>query len=157
MFEAKSEEVRRFFDLLGSIFLGILFGVVIAKDIFRYTFSDRVFVSIVFSLIPLIYYVTFHYLVWRFVNSKFLFGYFNFILISIPSLTLSILTAVLGEKLFRGMPISPTTNFSFSIFMFSVFSPHTLFVYSIGNLPMAFFWFIGVLTAWKFSKKRVLQ
>jgi hypothetical protein len=48
MFEAKSEEVRRFFDLLGSISQGILFGNFIAKDIFRYAFSDKIFVSIVF-------------------------------------------------------------------------------------------------------------
>jgi hypothetical protein len=102
-------------------------------------------------------YVTLHRLIWRFVNSKFLFGYFNFILISIPGLTFSILLIVLGGVLFRGAAIFPNTNFAFVGIMSKIFSLNSLVIYYTGTLPMAFFWFIGVLTAWKFSKKQFSQ
>ncbi len=143
MSEIKSGEVRRFFDLLGSIFCGAVVGLVIGGLISTpklvvsfvvFPISTAICVYI-FSVFPRFY--------WHFVGTKFLLGYFNFVLIAVSNVSLIIFASLLYYLM------SPLKGFGFT---FS--SLYRLKIIAI--LPMAFFWILGIITAWKFSKRETL-
>ncbi len=143
MSEMKSGEVRRFFDLLGSIFCGIVVGIGIGglistpKSVITFI-AFPVSIAIcgyIFSVFPRFY--------WHFVGTKFLYGYFNFVLIAVSNVSLIIFVALVFHLLI------PTNKVFLSFQEF-----FTLNYLSV--LPMAFFWILGIITAWKFSKRETL-
>lgn len=149
MFEAKSEDIRRFFDLPGSIFCGLVVGFCAWEDYFRSPFlTDKIHFLPLFFIAPLFFYLIFYRLVWQKVKTKAFSGNLNFLLISLPGVSLSLLFFSL--LIFKTPPN----------FIVNSLSMETIFKFSAANLiailPMAFFWFIGILTAWKFSKKNFL-
>jgi hypothetical protein len=143
MSEMKSGEVRRFFDLLGSIFCGVFVGLVFGGMIS----TPNLVVSIVAHLISVVACVyvfsVFPRFYWHFVGTKFLYGYFNFVLISVSNVSLIM----------------------FSSYIFYIVSSPKRVVFTLNDLnrletisilPMAFFWILGIITAWKFSKRETL-
>ena len=153
MFEANSADVRRYFDFLGSIISGLIFGYITCEIVFEVFFTRSVEINEL-TLLPFIFilpsfvYWFFYKLVCETSKIKILAGYFNFILISIPSV--SLLFLFYSIVLFKKLPeILDKEQFPKLLFMF-------VFINLIAILPMAFFWIIGILTASKFSKKNIL-
>src|SRR5690242_17348584 len=91
MVEAKSADVRRFFDLLSSILVSLIGSFAIWHDEFRFrsNFSQnqKYLFLLLFMTAGLSIYLIFHHLIWRFVSTRFLYGYANFLLISILSVS----------------------------------------------------------------------
>jgi hypothetical protein len=144
MSEMKSGEFRRFFDLLGSIFCGLIVGLaggelVVEKThicgfaIYPLAVATCVYI---FSVFPRFY--------WHFVGTKVLYGYFNFVLIAVSNVFLVIFALFIREQ------FNPWKN----IGAFDFKALFLLYYFSI--LPMAFFWILGIITAWKFSKRETL-
>jgi hypothetical protein len=142
MSEMKSEEVRRFFDLLGSIFCGFIFGIACVKMSVNLTSTDKLIVypislaigSYAFSVLPRLY--------WHLVSTKFLYGYFNFILISVSNVSLIAFLKFLFPNIIPIKEIDGTQDI--------------ILLYFLPTLAMAFFWILGIITAWKFSKRETL-
>jgi hypothetical protein len=147
MLEIRSEDIRRFFDLLGSIFCGLLIGFSLWDGTIQNSISNRWYYLPVFIGLVLITYLGIHRLVWNKVSSKFLYGYFNFILISILSFTLVSLFGIICSYLAGIFPA--IFRFHFRPIMSW---PTTVLIYLGATLPMAFFWLIGSITSWKFAK-----
>jgi hypothetical protein len=144
MSEMKSGEVRRFFDLLGSIFCGIVVGTGCGKLVVESTHINSFVVfpivlaicSYIFSVFPRFY--------WHFVGTKVLYGYFNFVLIAVSNVFLFVFVLFIREQ------FNPWKNIG-------AFDFKALFIlYYVSLLPMAFFWILGIITAWKFSKRETL-
>ena len=142
MREMKSGEVRQFFDLLGSIFCGTVLGIAFVKMSVNLTSTDKLFVypislaigSYFFSILPRFY--------WHLVGTKFLYGYFNFILISVSNVSLIIFLKFLFPNVIPIKEIDGTQDI--------------ILLYFLSTLAMAFFWILGIITAWKFSKRESL-
>ncbi len=143
MSEIKSGEVRRFFDLLGSIFCGAVVGLVIGGEISTQNLVVTFVVSTISIAICVYIFSVFPRFYWHFVGTKFLHGYFNFVLIAVSNVSLIIFASFLYYLM------SPLKGFGFT---FS--SLYRLKIIAI--LPMAFFWILGIITAWKFSKREIL-
>jgi hypothetical protein len=143
MSEMKSGEVRSFFDLLGSIFCGIFVGLAIGGMIstpnsvvtFVVSTSSTAICIYIFSVFPRFY--------WHFVGTKFLYGYFNFVLIAVSNVSLIIFAALVFHLLI------PTNK------VFLSFREFFMLNY-LSVLPPAFFWILGIITSWKFSKRETL-
>jgi hypothetical protein len=143
MSEMKSEEVRRFFDLLGSIFCGVFVGLVIGGMIPTPNLVVTFVVSTILIVICVYVFSVFPRFYWHFIGTKFLYGYFNFILISVTNVSLIIFAAFM---LYLLIPANKVFLSFREIFMLNYLS----------ILPMAFFWILGIITAWKFSKREIL-
>ena len=155
MFEAKSFEIRRFFDLLGSTFCVSLYSLITWQNEFRFGNPDKLIYLPLFVVAGLSVYLTFYLLVWRFVKTKFLLGYANFLLISILSVSAAVVLVQLKE-------LVVTRNLSLSLnrleFLILRTDPtDVLLFYWATCLPLALFWLLGVLTVWKFSKRNFLR
>jgi hypothetical protein len=159
MFEAKSAEIRRFFDLLGSIVVSLIGSFAIWQDEFRFTNhftqNQKYLFQLLFMTAVLSVYLIFHRLIWRFVNTRFLYGYANFLLISILSVSSFVVLIIAVNLLLQ-------PNFNQSLFLLNRLlsrnNPFEIIVfYWATSLPMAFFWLIGILTSWRFSEKNTLR
>ena len=102
MIDKDSKEIRRFFDLLGSTFCGLIYSYISWREFFRYSHSDSSanFFLPLFLLLGLTVYVTSYLLLWKLLNTKFLRGYFNFIFISVLGVTISIFFGLGIEYIF---------------------------------------------------------
>jgi hypothetical protein len=101
-------------------------------------------------------YLSFYKLVWRFLNRRLLFGYANFLLISVLSVSVAAPSAIAV----RHFVINRKPDFSFNhieIFISNLTLGEVSLFYWATSLPMAFFWLIGWMTAWKFSRKGFLR
>jgi len=159
MVEAKSADIRRFFDLLGSIVVPLIGSFVIWQDEFRFrnNFSQNqnYLFLLLFMTAGLSIYLIFHRLLWRFVNTRFLYGYANFLLISILSVS-SIAALIITVNLLL-QPNLDRLFFLFERLMSRNSTVEIIVFYWATSLPMAFFWLIGILTSWKFSEKNLLR
>jgi hypothetical protein len=143
MSEMKSGEVRRFFDLLGSIFCGIVVGLSfgmlnIKANVINVFAAFPICIAIcvyIFSVFPRFY--------WHFVGTKFLYGYFNFVLIAVSNVSLMIFAVTLCYL------VNPWKGFNLNAEVL-----YKLYYFSL--LPPTFFWILGIITAWKFSKSETL-
>jgi hypothetical protein len=143
MSEMKSGDVRRFFDLLGSIFCGVFVGLVFGGMISTSKVVDA-FVAFPFSIGACVYiFSVFPRFYWHFVGTKFLYGYFNFILISVSNVSLIIFATFMLHLLIPSNKVFLSFQEFFMLNYLSV-------------LPMAFFWILGIITTWKFSKRKTL-
>jgi hypothetical protein len=144
MSEIKSGEVRRFFDLLGSIFCGVFVGLVIGGLISTPNSVVTFVVSTISIAICVYIFSVFPRFYWHFVGTKFLYGYFNFVLIAVSNVFLFVFALFIREQ-FNPWKI------------FGAFDFKALFIlYYVSLLPMSFFWILGIITAWKFSKRETL-
>jgi hypothetical protein len=143
MSEMKSEEVRRFFDLLGSIFCGVFVGLVIGGVISTPNLVVTFVVSTISTGICVYIFSVFPRFYWHFVGTKFLYGYFNFILISVSNVSLIIFAVSFCYF------VSPWKGFNLTAEVIYKFNFVSLF-------PMSFFWILGIITTWKFSKRETL-
>lgn len=155
MFEAKSFEIRRFFDLLGSIFCCLIIGIGLSQEASRAFKTPRILLFALFFTAGAMIYVSFYKLVWRFINTRILYGYANFLMISVLSASMVYLIVTAAKVLMID------GNFNDSLYrsglLISSFSPNKILLfYWATSLPMASFWVIGILTAWKFSKREPL-
>lgn len=155
MFEAKSEDIRRFFDLLGSIFCGLFYSFALWENSFRRTTNYKYFYLPIFLSAGLCIYLFFYRLIWRKLKTHFLHGYSNFLVISIFAGTLFFsIASPLGHFLLSQTVSIFVTRFSLFVSGLSVIK---LFLgFCLISLPMAFFWFLGILITWKFSKKQFM-
>jgi hypothetical protein len=143
MSEMKSGEVRRFFDLLGSIFCGVFVGLVIGGLISTPNLVVTFVVSTISTAICVYIFSVFPRFYWHFVGTKFLYGYFNFVLISVSNVSL----IIFASYIFYLVDSSKEFGLTFRILnMLEI-----IFV-----LPPAFFWILGIITSWKFSKRETL-
>jgi hypothetical protein len=154
MFEAKSEDIRRFFDLLGAIFFPIVAGFMIWQDEFRWRPNYKFLFLLLIIALCLIIYLSFYRLVWHFVNTRFLFGYANFLFISILSVS-TIALIFIAANILMSQTFAQLT-FDLNRFLTKINLTGITIFYWATSLPMAFFWLLGILTAWKFSKKDFL-
>lgn len=143
MLEMKSEDVRRFFDLLGSIFCGIVVGLIIGGIIRTPNLVVAFVVSAISTAICVYIFSVFPRFYWHFVGTKFLYGYFNFVLISVSNVSLIIFAALVFHLLIPANKVFLSFQEFFTLNYLSV-------------LPMAFFWILGIITAWRFSKRETL-
>lgn len=155
MFEAKSFEIRRFFDLLGSTLTVLLFGFGIWQEFFRFQPALRYLILALLIAVGLAIYLSFYKLIWKFLNTRFLYGYANFLIISVLSVSVASVIAITSKALLNDSNFESSLN-QFQL-LISRFSATKLLLFYWGtSLPMTAFWLIGVLTAWKFSKRRNL-
>jgi hypothetical protein len=143
MSEMKSDEVRRFFDLLGSIFCGVFVGLVIGGVISTPNLVVTFVVSTISTGICVYIFSVFPRFYWHFVGTKFLYGYFNFILISVSNVSLTIFASFIFYL------TDGTKQFGLTFRTLNL-------IETIAVLPMAFFWILGIITAWKFSNRETL-
>jgi hypothetical protein len=155
MFEAKSADVRRFFDLLGSIFCVLLYSLIIWQEVFRFQQPDRFFYLPLFFAVGLAIYMSFYHLIWRRLNTRFLYGYANFLLISVLSVSTAGVLAIFIKLVTTHNP--PLWFNQIDLFTLRALVAKVLLFYWATSLPMALFWLIGVLTVWKFSKRNFLR
>lgn len=156
MFEATSAGVRRFFDFLGSIFCGLIFGFILSQEVSRFIQTSRFLFIALFIIAGLAIYLAFYKLVWRFLNQRFLLGYANFLIISILSVSIAAPFAIAVRLLM----INRNPDFSFDqleLFISNLSPDGVLLFYWATSLPMAFFWLVGWLTAWKFRERKFLR
>lgn len=155
MFEAKSFEIRRFFDLLGSIFCGLIIGFGFSQEASRAFKMPRIWLFALFFTAGAMIYVSFYKLVWRFINTRFFYGYANFLMISVLGVSVVFLIVTAAKVLMIGGDFNDSLS-RYGL-MISRFSLNKIFLfYWATSLPMAVFWLIGILTAWKFSKREPL-
>lgn len=149
MFETNSAEIRRFFDLLGSSVCGLIFGYIVLEGFCTNRLQiNQIVISPLIFIMPLLVYLFFHKLVWEKLNTKAFGGNLNFILISLPSV--SFLFLFYSFVVFKLLPnLLVERDLSKFIFAFGLTNLFAI-------LPMGFFWIIGILTSWKFSKKNIL-
>jgi hypothetical protein len=143
MSEMKSGDVRRFFDLLGSIFCGIFVGLVIGGLISTPNLVVTFVVSTISIAICVYVFSVFPRFYWHFVGTKFLYGYFNFVLIAVSNVSLIIFATFMLHLLIPSNKVFLSFREFFMLNYLSV-------------LPMAFFWILGIITSWKFSKRETL-
>lgn len=155
MFEARSADVRRFFDLLGSIFCGLIIGFVLSDEATRVYKTPRVLLFALFFIAGATVYLSFYKLVWRFVNTKFLYGYANFLMISVLSVSVAVVIVTANKVLLSGDDLSNSLR-QLEMLISRMLPTKILLFYWVTSLPMAAFWLIGILTAWKFSKSKSL-
>lgn len=149
-----SKEIRRFFDLLGSVFCGLVISFIFWTEFFRFSHSrENKFLFLpIFLLLGISIYTFFYKLIWKFFKAKFFYGHFNFILISVLSISIVFLCGLSINYLFHGLPVF-STDFRVSAKQY-IFNLILFYYYTL--LPMAVFWFIGVLCSWKFAKRDIL-
>ncbi len=158
MIDQDSKEIRRFFDLLGSAFCGLIYSFFFWKDFFRYEHSEsaKIISLPLILVVGLTVYIVSYSLFWKLLDTKFLHGYFNFVLISVFGITVSLFFGLGIQITFHGFPANFNFELFFNRFLSLVFSFNTILFYYFSSLPMAAFWFVGVLCSWKFSKKQIL-
>jgi hypothetical protein len=155
MLEAKSADVRRFFDLLGSIFCVLLYSLIIWQEEFRFNKPPGYFYLPLFVVIALSIYLSFYRLIWRGLNTRFLYGYANFLLISVLSVSTAGALVIFINLVNSRNP--PLLFNQIDLFTWRAMVIKLLLFYWATCLPMALFWLIGVLTVWKFSKPNFLR
>jgi hypothetical protein len=143
MFEMKSGEVRRFFDLLGSIFCGIVVGIGIGGEISTPNLIVTFVVCTISTAICVYIFSVFPRFYWHFVGTKFLYGYFNFVLTSVSNVSLVIFAVSVCYFVNPWKGFNPNVENIYKLYYFSL-------------LPPAFFWILGIITDWKFSKRETL-
>ncbi len=149
MFEANSVDVRRFFDLLGSVVSSLIIGVIVLEGFCTKPYQmNKIIISPLIFIMPMLVYLFFHKLVWEKLNTNAFSGNLNFILISL--LSASFLFIFYSIVVFKELPK----------LLLEGYLSKMVFAFGLANLfailPMGFFWIIGILTSWKFSRKNIL-
>lgn len=155
MFEATSADIRRFFDLLGAFFYSLVGSFMLWKDEFPSSLNYRFILLPLFIFAGVSIFLSLHHLVWRFVNTRFLLGYANFLIISALSVTTTVVLLVIV-----GAAVRQNSALSFhrlELFYLRTSLTEVILFYWATSLPMAFFWMVGWLTAWKFSRRNFLR
>lgn len=150
MLKTKPEKVRSSFDLIGALSCGLIFSYLFyrAADGQVRNLSSSTTLLLYFSVGSFCY-LLFYFLVWRFIALRFLYGYLNFVFVSLCGFTSFVFFILLAKVWFDDFPIN-------HFFLYQPFFRILLHLNLLALAPMAFFSVIGVIASMFSNKGKLL-